>query len=77
MAKDLTDTLEMISPHGAAHAQAERTLQILPHLASVQTKPHSCHLACQPEVGWKPPALAQLGEVSGDADCLARTGFLV
>ena len=31
MAKDLTDTLETIFRHGAAHTQAERTLQILPH----------------------------------------------
>lgn len=31
MAKDLKDTLEMIFLHGAAHAQAEKTLQILPH----------------------------------------------
>lgn len=31
MAKDLKDTLEMIFPRGAAHAQAERTLQILPY----------------------------------------------
>ena len=67
MAKDLKDTLEMIFPRGAAHAQAERTLQILPHPRAVYLCVREASLLSfgfSAWVRWKPLALAQLVEVS-------------